>query len=483
MVNPRNPSPDSPATHALHQVARCPARDRVDARADARDGVTNRLGWLPVILLAVTALACTLTGGAATESGPESSAPTPSPGAAIPPAEPLGTPDAWWLWTHGTQLRGANIWQRIVVPELDGPEFLGSGYLGPPVTQADFDALAALGANVVDLSHPGLFTERPPYVLDEQVQANLDRLIGIAAQADLFVVITFRTGPGRSDFTFYRDGAGDWFDPGLLIESVWSDAAAQDAWVDMWRYTAERYRDNPVVVGYDLMCEPNGEGIFLDVYDPESFYPEHAGSLLDWNQFYPRIVDGIRAVDAQTPILVSAQGWGAVRWLPALKPVDDARTVYMVHQYEPQDAYTHQGPSGENTYPGEFDLDWDGNPEPFDRAWLQDYLTVVGTFQRQHAVPVSVNEFGMERWVPNAAEFMDDQMARFEELGMNHMFWAWDPAWAPWTSSSNGFNYLFGPDPGNATPIDNDLLNVITGYWSRNTIRPSNFAALRPSPK
>jgi hypothetical protein len=43
--------------------------------------------------------------------------------------------DKWSLWANGTQLRGANIWQRIVVPELDGPEFLGDGYyqasLGP----------------------------------------------------------------------------------------------------------------------------------------------------------------------------------------------------------------------------------------------------------------------------------------------------------------------------------------------------------------
>ncbi len=401
----------------------------------------------------------------------------PAVGQAEAPADPsLATAfDKWSLWTNGTQLRGANLWQRIVLPDLDGPEFLGDGYIGPPLMQADFDSLAELGANVVDLSHPGLFTERPPYVLDEQVQANLDRLIDMAAQADLFVVISFRTGPGRSDFTFYRDGAGDWFDADLLVESVWTDAAAQDAWVDMWRYTAERYRDEAVILGYDLMCEPNGEGIFLDVYDPELFYPEHAGSLLDWNQFYPRIVEGIREVDDETPILVSAQGWGAVRWLPALEPVDDPRTVYMVHQYEPQETYTHQSPEGGNGYPGEFDVDYDGEADRFDRDWLERMLSPVMAFQEEHALPVSVNEFGAERWVPDAAQFMDDQMGLFEELGMNHMLWAWDPAWEPWTSSSNGFNFLFGPDAENVAPVENDLLDVITGYWSRNTLRPSAY--------
>jgi len=146
-----------------------------------------------------------------------------------PPSSPSPSSDKWSLWTNGTQLRGANTWQRIVVPELDGPDFLGSGYIGPPYTQADFDALASLGANYVNLSTPGLFTERPPYVLDEKVQSNLDRMIEMAANASLFAVITFRTGPGRSDFTFYRDGAGVWFDPDLLIEWVWTDQEAQDA--------------------------------------------------------------------------------------------------------------------------------------------------------------------------------------------------------------------------------------------------------------
>ena len=57
----------------------------------------------------------------------------------------------------------------------------------------------------------------------------------------------------------------------------------------------------------------------LDLYNPEDFYPEYADSIYDWNQFYPRIVAGIREVDSDTPILVSAMGWGAVRWLPYLR--------------------------------------------------------------------------------------------------------------------------------------------------------------------
>ena len=70
-----------------------------------------------------------------------------------------------------------------------------------------------------------------------------------------------------------------------------------------------------------------------------------------------------------------------------------------------------------NTYPGEFDLDWDGEPDTFDRAWLEDFLSILSDFQQEHGVPVAVNEFGVIRWVPNAADFMRDEMDIFEEDG------------------------------------------------------------------
>ena len=381
--------------------------------------------------------------------------------------------DKFELWTNGTQLRGANIWQRTVVPEVDGDEFLGADHVGPPFSQADFDRLAALGANYVNLSHPGLFTERPPYILDEAVQANLDRLLEMAAQAHLYAVITFRTGPGRSDFTFYRDGAGDWFDPSLLVETVWSDPEAQQAWAEMWRYTAGRYRNNPVVVGYDLLCEPNASGVVFEIYDGEEFLSQYGGTVYDWNQFYPQVVSAIREMDGETPILVGAEGWSGVRWLPYLQPVEDPHVVYLVHQYEPQDGYTHQDLPAANGYPGELDLDWDGEPDTFDRDWLDGFLEYIDEFKARTGAPVAVNEYGVERWVPGAALFLQDEIALFEARGMNHAIWAWNPAWPAYSQSVHGMDYTFGIDPDNlAVDLQNELLQVLQASWQQNILRP-----------
>ena len=418
---------------------------------------------------------------------------SPSPTGGLPPTPLRTSPtDTWALWTTGTQLRGANIYQRRVYPELDGPTFMGPGPFGPPLMQADFDALAALGANYVNLSHPGLFTETAPYTVDLEAQANLDSLLTMAAQADMFAVITFRTGPGRSEFWAFwgEDTAQDpdgWFDPDYYDNRVWGDQAAQDAWVEMWRYTAQRYKDNPIVVGYDLMCEPNSNevgsyplGPALDVWDPDEFYAVYGGTLYDWNQLYPRIVTAIRQVDQDTPILVGGMGYSAVEWLPYLEPVSDTHTLYTIHQYAPF-SYTHQEPDTLTyTYPGTLDLDWDGTPDTFNRDWLDGYLATVDTFVNTHGVPVAVNELGVHRWAPGGDAFLDDQLSLLEQRGLNYALWEWATSYLPFASEVDAFNFRHGPDPDHHSDISSSLQSVVVAHWAQNTARPSRPITFTP---
>ena len=388
-----------------------------------------------------------------------------------------GTVDKFALWLDGPQLRGANIWQRVVVPEIDGDEFLGPARVGPPFSQQDFDRLASLGANYVNISTAGLFTESPPYQLDEAVQQHLDELLAMIEAADMFAVISFRTGPGRSDFTFYSEGIEEWGDPSLLNDQVWVEVEAQDAWVEMWRHTASSYRGNPIVVGYDLMVEPNAEEVFFGVYEPDEFFPEHAGSLYDWNQLHPRISAAIREVDPDTPILTAPSGYSGVSWLPYLEPSGDPRTVYTIHHYDPFD-YTHQLPPLTISYPGEMDLDYDGAADSFDEGALERLLANVDAFQGQHGGAMAVNEFGPMRWQPGAAAFMRDQMEVFERRGMNHALWVFNPSWPPYQQEEDDhFDFLHGPDPDRHADVDNsELLEVITSFWARNAVRPSALA-------
>ena len=397
----------------------------------------------------------------------------------IPKIDPV---DAWALWTGATHLRGANIHQRRVYPEIDGLEFFGSGPVGPPYSQESFDKLAQLGANYVNISHPGLFTEQPPFIPDEDIIQNLDSLLAMIARADMFAVISFMTGPGRSEYTFFWDEYNTWFDESYLNDSVWGDAAAQSAWVDMWLYTAERYRDNPIVVGYDLMVEPNSNEVgssvlddLLDIWEPELFYDLYRGTLYDWNSMFPPIISAIREVDSETPIIVGGNGYSGLDWLPYIEVVDDQKIVYAVHQYAPTQ-YAFQRPNSKMIgYPSRLDLDWDGSKDEFDQEWMSASLDGINEFWRSNGYrPVVVNEYGLHRWVPGAAEFMDDEMALFEDLGVNYALWYWPPDWEPLLEKQNYFSFTYGEDPRSVNDVSNALTDVIQKYWGRNYVRPSH---------
>lgn len=384
------------------------------------------------------------------------------------------------MWTGPAKLRGANIWQSRNYTELHGEGTLGYGPAGPPYSQKDFNDLSALGANYVNISHPGLYTETPPYAPDTKMKENLDSLLDMIEKADMFAVITFRTGPGRSEFwsVFGEDTQTNpengWFNPSYYNHTVWTNQEAQDAWGEMWRYTAEQYKNNSIVVGYDLMCEPNPGDVLLDLWEPDEFYPAYEGTSYDWNRFYPKIVSAIREKDSDTPILVQAMGYGAVAWLPFLETVNDAKTVYCAHQYEPF-IYTHQAPGSlEHTYPGIFDTNDDGSEEQLNKTWLENLFSTIDDFSSAHNAPVTINEFGLQRWEPGADAYMKDIMDIMEQMRMNHALWQWSSSWEPF-AWNNAFNIRYGAHPSNQQDnLSNALLQVIKANWSKNTLRPGN---------
>ena len=360
------------------------------------------------------------------------------------------------LWTDGPCLRGANIYQRRVYPDLDGTS-LGDGAVGPPYAAEDFEGLAALGANLVDISHPGIFSEASPYALDEAVLENLYAAVDGAAAAGLFSVISFRTGPGRNEFVFLDEEDPEWVGESLDDNTLWQSAGAQDAWAEMWRATAERFRDHRAVVAYDLMVEPNSNAL-VGAYSPEEFYPAYDGTLFDWNRLYPLLASAIREVDPETPILVGALGWSHVDWLGHLWPIDDPGIVYSVHQYEPVE-FTVQAPGGGPAYPEQFDADW-----------LLAKLAPVDTYRRLTGAPVAVNELGVVRWAPGAARFLADEIDILERSGASWAFWLWYPSFAPWAEADT-FSVLNGPDPASHVPAaDNELLRAVESAFARNVI-------------
>jgi hypothetical protein len=324
----------------------------------------------------------------------------------FPPSE-LDADLKWDLWNSGiTRLRGAVM----------GPcrfTNIASETCATPMTLQDLQELRNLGANLVQASHPGLFTQRPPYVVNETAQQFLDDLVGWAEQVGIYVVITMRTGPGRNESAITGFG-------GQPLTTVWTDQEAHDAWIEMWRYIADRYRTRPAVVGYNLLVEPHPNTLVdpQGSLTPLQYDEQYRDTLYDWNQFAREMTMAIREVDENTPIIVDSLQWANASWFPGLEPTGDPRTVYDLHTYDP-DVYTSPEGAAIVGYPSVVE------GVTFDRSWIEEHIRPVREFSMQHNAPILVGEFGLFRWVPNAADFIRDEIELFEQYGWTYTYWAW----------------------------------------------------------
>lgn len=330
-------------------------------------------------------------------------------------AQPAGTGrfDAFQVWKAGG-FRGANVFP-------------------PATTLKDFKVLRSWGASLAEIPVIDVFDPRAPYALQPAEMEKLDQMVKAATQADLFVVLTCRSGPGRADFE--------------TSQEIWTDAAAQDAYARMWAHLAQHYKGNPAIVGYDLMCEPHPE-------------ERHAGV---WNALAKRITDAIRKVDEHTPILINSVGWAYAETFDQLSPTGDKRTVYVVHFYEPH-YYTHQRPGQNRVYPG-FRVP-DEEEGAWDKNTIKAKLDIVRSFQQKHHVPIFAGEFGCARYAPGAIEWLRDQMDRYER-------WRW--SWAYWAFREwDVMDIEKTADPEDKKRYaDTPLLQLFRPYFARDRVFPS----------
>jgi hypothetical protein len=333
------------------------------------------------------------------------------------------------LWNNGTVLRGANVYQGRNFG-VGGAQF-GDG----PFSQSDFDELAAAGANYVQISHAGLFSEDPPFGVDNAAVDNLDKVIGMARSAGLYAGIALRSGPGRNDLAIVDPTNPD------ANHTIWTSQAAQDAWVQMAKFAAERYRNDPIVVGISVMVEPNAYSQHGFI-DPDAFYEQFGDTIEDVNGLFARATTAIRSVDTATPILLEPEGFGGVAWLPHLKVTGDAATVYTVHDYTPF-KFTH---SGKGKYPSRKN----------NRNSQLQLLSTVDQFGQANGVPVAFTEFGARAINRKASKYIADRIDLIEGVG-NWFIWVWQPA---------GFNDKFSVhNPGK-------IQNVVRAAWAQNCTRP-----------
>ena len=205
-----------------------------------------------------------------------------------------------------------------VIETLIGPEEamrFWSRFRDVYVAEADIRFIRAAGFNTVRVPlHWGLFVESDGAGPDRFAGPGwslLDRLVAWCRQAGLRVIIDLHAAPGGQTGVNHDDGPG--------VPLTFYVPRHRRLTIALWREIASRYRDEPAVLGYDLLNEP------ISPYSDEKYLNPRLES------FYRQIVEAIRSVDVNHPVMLAG-----AQWSTNFKVFDrpfDANAIYTYHKF------------------------------------------------------------------------------------------------------------------------------------------------------
>lgn len=303
--------------------------------------------------------------------------------------------------------------------------------------EEDFERLLAakrLGINWVRLSpskwKSSLYPEQQSTFLvgpkDKKysglIKEDLDRLLtvlGWAHELELKVVLTFLTVPGRV-FAQHNGGKQD--------ERLWLSFDMQDEAIQFFTDVALYVGHHPALIAINPINEPAPETVqpaFNDWHkgDYLAWYRSVEGSPRDLNQFYERVVTSMRKARNRLPIMLDAGLFAHPSAFVYLKPVDDPYIFYSFHWYMP---FVYSQRETNYSYPGLAPIDEQQKGAQqvlWNKARLEEMLAPVVTWARSnelHLDRVVVGEYGVNRLMPGAKEYLADSRALFKQYGFMH---------------------------------------------------------------
>jgi len=192
----------------------------------------------------------------------------------------------------------------------------------------------------------------------------LDRVIDWCRREGLYVILDMHAAPGGQ--------TGDNIDDSWGYPFLFESGESQELTVNLWRKIAARYRDEPTVIGYDLLNEP-----IAPYFDTASLNPK-------LEPLYRQIVSGIREVDRNHLIFLGGAQWD--NNFKVFGPPFDDKVAYTFHKYWMQ----------------------------VNQEAIQQYLT----FRDKYNVPVWMGESG-----ENTDEWIDSFRRLLEAHNIGWCFW------------------------------------------------------------
>ncbi len=183
---------------------------------------------------------------------------------------------------------------EAMIEKLCGKEFADNfweSYLDYYITEKDIELIAKEGFNSVRLP----LNARHLYEIKDQrlrllpdLFTRIDQLIEWCRRNHIYVILDMHGAPGGQTGQNIDDSEAD--QPYLFMEQKYEEEL-----IFLWRELAKRYRDEPVVAGYDLLNEPVPD-----------FFNQHNHKVLP---LYRRLIREIREIDDKHMIILEGVHW------------------------------------------------------------------------------------------------------------------------------------------------------------------------------
>lgn len=333
-----------------------------------------------------------------------------------------------WMLQEGYMLELGNLGQQHVVKEkiedligVEATQEFYNAWLANHTRKADIDAMASWGFNSVRLPmHFNLYTlptEQEPIKGQntwlENGFALTDALLAWCKANNMYLILDLHAAPGGQGNDFAISDR----DPSK--PSLWDSPENQQKVIALWRKLAERYVNEPMIGGYDLINEPNWG--FENADDKNGCKEQKNAPLKD---LMVNITKAIREVDTKHMIIIEGNCWG--NNYAGLLPTWDTNMVLSFHKY------------------------WSNNSAVEISSALQ--------LREKYNVPVWLGESG-----ENSNLWFNDAIRLVESHGIG---------WAFWPLKKIRFN-----NPLQIT-ANEDYLNVVE-YLNGRAARPTRAAAYK----
>jgi len=177
------------------------------------------------------------------------------------------------------------------------------------IGENDFKFLKEMGINLVRVpfNYHLFFEDNAPDVYKEEGFLYFDRLFDLAKKYQIFILPDLHTAPGGQNPDWHSDNTTG-------FTQFWHYKVFQDQVVSLWQVFAKRYKDEPFLLGYDILNEP-----FLI---PKT-------DIL--NDFYEEVTKAIRSVDTNHIIFIEGDFFSMD--FSSIHSIEDKQTALAFHFY------------------------------------------------------------------------------------------------------------------------------------------------------